>query len=1039
MTLSVDQPWWLVGAVVAVPMAVLGLRWFASMSRLRRWSAVVLRTMLIVLLVGMLAGVSLVREADRLAVVVVVDISGSIRQFAPGAVDAQGQTIDPIERVRRWIEASSADRSLDDLLGVVLVDGRAVAIASPTRGEVLDRSFEVVPVEGTDLAAGLRLASALLPPDAAGRIVLVSDGNETAGDAQAVASRLAGDGRGVGVPVDIVPVVYEASREVIVESIDAPPTAAGESTVTLRVMLRATEATRGVLRLRREGEIVDINGSAPGSGRPITLSPGVTTELIELDLPPARLHRFEVVFEPQTRTLDDGSVELIGDTQLANNRAEAFTLTPGYGSVLVLDGVGRGDPKSTGAMLAHTLERVGVEVSLVAPEAMPASLLGLQSYDLIVMQNVAAEELSAAQHELLVAFVRDLGGGLVVVGGPDALGAGGWKGTAIEPILPVKLDLPERAITPEAAIVFVLDRSGSMSFTIMGSARTKQQVANESTAIAIRTLDQRDLVGVIAFSTGVDVVVPLGPNTDARASAARVLSIAPGGGTDLLPALVEAQRQLAAHKAKLKHVIVLSDGQSMRPERLPGFVASMKQQGISVTTIAVGDDADTNTMAQMARVGGGRFHHVLNPNVLPRVFMREVRIVRKPMIREQPFVPIVRDGASPLLTGLTEIPQLGGLVLTQRRTEATVVTALETPKGEPVLAHWRVGLGQVVVFTSDASGLWSSRWIDWPGYAQLWTTITRFASRAPGSGQYDLTTTIRDGRMQVRVEVAGADGTPLDLLSMPATVYAPSGEAIEMTLTQTGPGTYDGSSPVHETGGHIVVISPWQGGRRLAPVVGGATVASGAEYRRLRSNEALLVRIAELTGGRVLDLGERADLFDRAGIEPVRARTPIWRSLLILALVVLMLDIGTRRIAWDRLVGKEYGVGLRASASEALRDRGARASGVLAGLRSRRGGVADTIAGPGVLDDDDALRVADDQLARQRKAQLESIREARKRLRASADDLPESQIDTAPGGVSTREQTGSDAGTPDEPVAHESGLLAAKRRARERYEDQPEE
>lgn len=93
----------------------------------------------------------------------------------------------------------------------------------------------------------------------------------------------------------------------------------------------------------------------------------------------------------------------------------------------------------------------------------------------------------------------------------------------------------------------------------------------------------------------------------------------------------------------------------------------------------------------------------------------------------------------------------------------------------------------------------------------------------------------------------------------------------------------------------------------MPPLLAGATVARNAEYARLSSDARTLARIAEVSGGRVLGWDEPVDFYDRSAIEPRRTRTPLWPVLLGWTVVVFLLDVGTRRIAWDRLLPERGG------------------------------------------------------------------------------------------------------------------------------------
>ncbi|MEM7755323.1 MAG: VWA domain-containing protein [Planctomycetota bacterium] len=1011
---SFEDPRWLWALAVAVPLAVVGLRWFVAMSGLRRWSAVLVRAVLSALIVALLAGASSVREVDRLAVVAVVDVSESVSRF--GGTDAA--TI-----ASEWLETATADRGPDDLLGVVTFDGRAITIATPSGANVLERSLGGSGIEGSDLSGALRTAAGLVPPDAAGRLVVFSDGNATGGDAVGAARALAqgtrsasGDGAG-GLGVDVVPIEYRVENEVIVEQVDAPPRAAGESTVLVRVVLRSTGPTEGTLRLFREGEPVDATPGEEGTGRRVRVPAGRTVELIEAKLDGARLHRFEAVFEP-----DDPASDLVR----INNTGKALTVTPGRGSVLLIDGVSEGDANGPGRVLANALERQGIGVNVVGTAGAPAGLLELQGYDLVILQNVPAEAIPEPAQAQLVSYVRDLGGGLLMVGGPQSFGAGGWRGSTLEPVLPVNLDIPEELIVPEAAIVFVLDNSGSMARGVQGSARTQQEIANEAAARAVLTLDPQDRVGVIAFNSSPQVIHELSVNDDPARTAAKTRAIPSGGGTSIGPAVQIARDQLRRVDAKLKHVIVLTDGRSNDPMPLPELARSMRtEDNILVTTIAVGDGADSRTLSAMADAGGGAFFNVVNPNVLPRVFLKAVRVVRSPLVREVPFDVAMLPTGSPLTAGVAQPPRLEGLVLTQARDEPTITYAMASPEAEPVLAHWPVELGQVGVFTSDAHR-WARRWLDWDGYSAFWAQVVRGLSRTDSGEGGELRTLLTPEGLRVRYSAYTDEGDPIDLLTVPATVFDPDGGQRDIVLTQTGPGEYEALERADAGGTYVVVARPRLGQTPLRPVVGGASVSSGAEFRALESDRGLLERIAAETGGRVLrlDTPGEVDLFDRTGVPPREASSPLWPVLLVWTLAVFLLDVGTRRVAWDRLIGDEYG---DRATRRALAARSADASDR---LRAAKASVGKRVgASPGVG------RGPGDSL---RSSAASGGASGGARAKAGGSEASLRSASASKGEAATRPaEPGKPAkATPKREVSDgAAGLLAAKRRARQQMDE----
>ncbi|MEO1129761.1 MAG: hypothetical protein AAFX05_08670, partial [Planctomycetota bacterium] len=329
MGLTFEQPAYLLLILLAIPAAWIGLRWFNTMSRPRAWSALVMRTLLIALIAGILAGASTVQRNERLAVIAVVDISESVRAFADEfgdfGTDLAGNDVNWSGAVRQWLEDSATNRKQDDLLGIVVFDGSALAIATPTRGSLEGLTFDYRISQGSDIAGAIRFAESLFPPDANRRLVLISDGNETTGDAVGVAQELAAGAEiGATTPIDVLPITYAVQREVMVERVDAPPQAARDATVTVRVVLRAAEATTGTLDLLYEGDPVDINGRAPGVGRTVSLRAGRNIITLDVPLRDTTVHRFEPVFTP-----DDAAF----DRLTTNNRAETFTITPGDGAI----------------------------------------------------------------------------------------------------------------------------------------------------------------------------------------------------------------------------------------------------------------------------------------------------------------------------------------------------------------------------------------------------------------------------------------------------------------------------------------------------------------------------------------------------------------------------------------------------------------------------------------------------------------------------------------------------------------------------------
>lgn len=1046
---------WLLLLVLIIPACAFAYRWLrATMSTPRMLSVALFRSMLIACIAAMLAGVSSVRETQRFTTVLVIDGSDSVRRFAVASgafgLDANGDPVQWNDRITRIVENSTMSLGPEDLVGVVVFDGRSLAVSAPSRRPLESPRVDVRSQDGTDIEAAIRLARRLVPPDSAGRIVLVSDGVQTSGDAVAAVKEIVGSTESTRtgtVLIDVVPLSYRMTNEVMIDAVDAPPSAVANGRVTLRVSLRSTDNATGRIEVRYNDAIVDINGADEGSSRRVSLTPGQNIVAIDIDLGDRALHQFVPTFIPDNPAMDSVT---------QNNTAETFTFTPGTARVLIIDGRNEGLGASgilTDAMLERNplraaLEASDIEVRSITPDEMPSSLLGLQGFDLVVLQDVGAGDIPRQTHTMLAEYVSTLGGGLVMVGGPDGFGAGGWKGTDIEPILPMQLDLPDEIVEPQAAIAFVLDRSGSMGRSVQGSSRSQQTIANEGAAYAILTLDPTDLLTVVAFSSDATTIIPMGPVDDNQQRAARVRSIAAGGGTNLMPAMLTAGKALIDADAKIKHMVILSDGQSSGEQQVMfNFAAELQAQGISVSTIAVGDSADTSTMLGIATAGGGNYYPVTDPTLLPQIFIKDTQFVRRPLIRLKPFLPVVNGPSSPVLTGTSgwqqgaTVPPLEGIVLTQARDDPRVTNALTSDDGYPLLSHWFVGRGQVAGFTSDAS-VWANGWIgaqSWGGFRSLWAQLARTIARPAIDQNAELLASVEGGELIMTYNAFEDDGTPIDGLTVAGDVFSPdSGDPMPVQLTQIGPGQYEARSPAPARGNYVIALAPSRGARQLPAVIGGASRALGPEYASVRSDVSLLQQIAQAGNGTVWSidqLGEEGgvDLFSRDGITPSTAMTPLWPILLGWTIAIFVLDVGTRRLAWDRLLNRALMREWRKALQDAAEGRGQAATSTVGGLKQRaqaaKARTRETTTHT-VATTSDAQTSIPQQTAAERMASVKA-RQQQTRDRLRAEKTAHTDADPAP--IRDTSSRAQDKSHPQEPPASTTeGLLAAKRRARER-------
>jgi len=877
-----DQPAWFWLLAVLVPLTILiGRKSLSGMATASRRVALVVRILVLVLFVAALARPSMRDTAEDVAVTTVVDLSRSV----PTTVQRSA---------RQYIrEVTDNGKKASDRIGVIATAGEAIIESLP---RVLspegDRAF-TGRTDQTNLAEALRLALAVRPTDAAYRVVLLSDGNETAGDLLAEAR----SARAQGVPIDVLPLRYDYDQEVIVEQLLAPATARLGENANLRVSLRANAPANGTLTITANGSAINIDPQGAGPGVAVSLDAGLNTFVVPIRVPSTEVLRFEAVFEPESAST--------GDTILENNRALATTFVAGEGKVLALV-----EDSPTAQPFVQALREAGIIVEARPAAAVPDSLVGLGAYDAIVLMNQPAANFSRLGMDQLRQYVHDVGGGLVMLGGPNSFGAGGWINSPLEDALPIRLDPPQKRQLPRGAIAIVIDTSGSMGGSVGGLGQSQLDIAKEGAMAGINTLSSRDLATVIRFDSNAGLVVPLAEVSDRGGFAAAIRRMQIGGGTNMAPGLVMALEQLQDAPAAVKHIIVLSDGQTMGSGReFQTIIRRALQTNISISTVTIGDFSNDALMQEIAAATRGRYYPVTIANSkaqLPEIFIREAQTISRPLVWEgTPFVPAFTPGLTEASRGIRGVPPINGYVVAGDREGMSVVT-MRGQENDPVMAQWQHGLGRVVTYTSDALSRWNPMWLAWGDYKQFWEQHVRWTMRASGDANVRVVTTREGDRTRIVVEAIDPSGQRLNFATFSGRLAAPDGSGADIALQQTGPGIYEGVYETAQSGSYLLSLNydaPGADGQRLR----GTTMAAidrpfADEFRATRTNEALLRRVAELTGGRVLsiDTAEEANNpWRRDGLEMPVALTSIWLPTAMVAIGLFLLDVGVRRVRID--------------------------------------------------------------------------------------------------------------------------------------------
>ena len=324
------------------------------------------------------------------------------------------------------------------------------------------------------------------------------------------------------------------------------------------------------------------------------------------------------------------AIEVEGDTIEENNRAVGTIVVRGRPLVLMAE-----KDRSQGQALAAALRAQHVDVELVEPDRIPKDVAALQKYDGVILSNVSSLKLTKTQMESIRDYVRDQGGGLMMLGGEESFGLGGYYRTPIEEALPVTMEVKQKLEIPSLAVVLSVDRSGSMAMTT-DSKVTKLEIAKEASHLVVDLLDERNEVGIMSWDTEFVWDSPMRPARDKQAIHNAIATIKAGGGTDGYPALKESYQVLFDRSALLKHVIFLSDGQMTRGD-FAGLIRRMAKDKITVSTVAIGKDADVQLMFDIAKRGRGRFYYTEDDATIPRIFTLETQLASKSSLVEQPF------------------------------------------------------------------------------------------------------------------------------------------------------------------------------------------------------------------------------------------------------------------------------------------------------------------------------------------------------------------------------------------------------------------
>lgn len=939
-----DQPAVLWLSLIVVLIWWAGRKSLAGLGPIRSRLCLLTRAVVILLLVLVIAGTHKVKKNEDINVLFVLDQSRSIPPESRRQAEA-------------FIRRVCLDVPPNDRVGILTFDGQADIVQLPSRPGPEGGLHVPTPFadgrhpDRTDIAQGLRMAAACALDSTANRVVIFSDGNQNVGDLLEEAKTA----RANNMTVDVFPLEYEHGAEVVVEQLRAPAYSNLHEQVSLRPILTSERQTTGTIllyqRVGQDEELIDLDADSDAFGQHVELAKGRNAFVVRVPIKTARAHEFRVQFIP-----DDASADAIAE----NNQARAFTNIEGPRTVLF---IGTERDREDDRLLVEALAMEEIDVQWETADSVNLDTSVIQDYSAIVLSNVPADPFSAAQHQALATYVRDLGGGLIMIGGDDSFGAGGWQGSVVADTMPVKFDVDAVRQIPRGALAIVMHSCEMPQGNKWGI---------EVAVAALKTVSRLDYFGVVGWTLGgTDWEVRMQLAGDKEGIIRRIRKMQNGDMPDFQSSMQLAYEGLIQHKdAAQRHMIIISDGDASPPT--DALLMKLRGHKITCSTVSVFPHPGMGfaTMAKIAKVTGGR-HYLLNKpgdeKRLPKIFVKEAKIVRRPLIRDEIFKPVLRPHLSDIMVGLgDDFPELKGYVVTTPRKVADVEMPLVTKRGDPLLAHWRCGFGRTVAFTSGRWKHWGADWAGWPGFSKLWAQTVRWAMQQGTAADFDVSTFVEGDEGRIVIESMDERRGFANLRQFMGRLIGPDGAGTRLNIVQTGPGRYEARFKVDRAGTYLVSAQT-NDLRDGQPVVirTGLTLAYSPEFKDLVVNKALLQQVADVTNGRVLRPEDDSKKVFAHNLPPVISRTPIWDTLLKLAIFVFLLDVAFRRIAIDpvkvlaaarghiaSLAGR-FGAGKRAEATlkdlKTVRDkvRAAKtAEGDISALAAAKAASQDAGAGP---------------------------------------------------------------------------------------------
>lgn len=834
--------------ILMVLLLLLAVEWFIYRrkqpvfgSKAGKIMAYALRLAVMLLVLGAFFDISLKWQREKVATIFLLDVSDSMKGNKDELLE---QVVEALQELPRKEEA-----------GVVAFGGDT-SIQQLISEKVSFTALDSMPITSeTNLEQAVQTAISMYSEYNSKRLVLLTDGSQNAGDMLNMSSSL------LAAQVDLQVEKWDSTpkEEVFLSDLTVPENISIGERYNIEVEVESTVHTGAKLqlyndsKLRRE-ETVDLQeGSNHFSFQDVREKEGFTN--------------YRAVVIP-----DQDSVQV-------NNEYVAYTEASEKKPILLVEGR-LGEAEKFRAVLDAT----GYPYQVVTPDRVPGNIQDINKYVTVLLENVYAEDLAPGFMESVESYVKDYGGGLIAIGGDQSFALGGYRDTALETVLPVNMDHMDQEELPELAMVMVIDHSSSMSDSSDG--KMKLQAAKEAAAGALKNLRDQDQVGVLAFDDSYTWVVKPQKLTDRDEINQKIMGIKEGGSTNIFPALQQGYEAVKNTDAQLKHVILLTDGQDAGNQNYNKLLEKAGEDGITVSTVAVGRDADNKLLSHIAELGQGRDYQT-DGEELSRIFAQEIYLSQGDFLINRDFTPVL-TADSDIMDGLEKgLPELHGYIGTSIKKGATAVW-MDDKKEDPILALWQYGLGTTAAFTSDVTNEWTGNYALWDEYPLFWSHMIEKTIYNQEDSESKISARQEGNTGVIRYENTGVSGDA----KLTAVYTDSAGEKQEVQMDAVSAHAYEGKIPLGETGVYSINVRRQEEGELKEGANVQLTMQYSQEYRYTGDNTVLERFVAE-TGGTFIDNLE--GIYQTNPPEAV-SHTNLTMLFLVLAVILWLLDILNRRL-----------------------------------------------------------------------------------------------------------------------------------------------